>query len=571
MTDDNYSENMMENTRCNLCGSSHFETLYKIKRNFDADGAVTEYKITDPKSDLLSLTIVRCLQCRFIYANPRESREKIHEKYQNMCDEEYIFEEKGRRASAAIILKKISRFARKGKILDIGCCAGFLLDEAKKEGWQPYGVELSQWAVTSARKNFGLDVFEGDLAKANFPNSYFDAIVMADTIEHLPDPKKTLEEARRILKPDGILYIATPDVESFSNKLLRGKWWGIQQAHLFYFSRKTLARMLSVTGFETIQYVSHARLFSRQYIIRRLSNYSIFLSNVFNFITGSAFRKNKLFKLNFHDQIAVLARKKRNLILVHEERRKEEEYPPRRMKTIAVLPAYNAAKTLELTVQDIPKDIIDDVILVDDASQDGTVEVAQKIGLKVFRHQKNSGYGANQKTCYRKALEMGAEIVVMVHPDYQYDPTVIPQLIAPIQKGLADAVFGSRMMKGGALEGGMPLWKHNANIILTALENVVLGTYLTEYHSGFRAYSAAYLNAINFMENSDGFLFDTEIIIQGLLHFFRIEEIPIRTRYFEEASSIKFFPSVIYGLGILKTLFKYILHTKEIFRFKQFK
>lgn len=267
----------------------------------------------------------------------------------------------------------------------------------------------------------------------------------------------------------------------------------------------------------------------------------------------------------------MFTKKKRTLeIIRQEEKVNRGNQVNRKMKTIVVLPAYNAAKTLELTVADIPKDIVDEIILVDDASIDDTVKVAKQLGLKVFEHKKNEGYGANQKTCYTKALEMGAEIVVMVHPDYQYDPTVIPKLIEPIQKGLADAVFGSRMMKGGALEGGMPLWKYNANILLTALENVVLGTYLTEYHSGFRAYSANYLKTINFITNSNGFVFDTEIIVQGLLHHFKIDEVPIRTRYFEEASTIKLLPSIIYGLGIIKTLCKYILHTNSIVRFRQF-
>ncbi len=240
------------------------------------------------------------------------------------------------------------------------------------------------------------------------------------------------------------------------------------------------------------------------------------------------------------------------------------------MKTIVVLPAYNAANTLKITLDDIPKDCIDDIILVDDASTDNTVEAARLLGLKVFAHQKNKGYGGNQKTCYQKALESGADIVVMVHPDYQYDPKVIPQLIEPIIKGAADAVFGSRMMKGGALEGGMPLWKHNANILLTALENVVLHTYLTEYHSGFRAYSAKLLRAVRFMDNSDGFVFDTEIIVQLLLKGFKIEEIPIRTRYFPEASTVRFWQGMVYGFGIIKTMVKYILHTKGFARFKQF-
>jgi len=233
-----------------------------------------------------------------------------------------------------------------------------------------------------------------------------------------------------------------------------------------------------------------------------------------------------------------------------------------------VLPAYNAASTLKRTLADIPPSI-DEIILVDDASTDDTAPLARSLGLKVFVHEKNTGYGGNQKTCYKNALAGGADIVVMVHADYQYDPTAINQLIEPIKSGRADAVFGSRMMKGGALEGGMPLWKHNANILLTALENVVLGIYLTEYHSGFRAYSADYLKGVNYEANSNGFVFDTEIIVQGVVKYMKFEEVPIRTRYFDEASSIKLGPSIVYGLNILSTLCKFFLH-KHGLRFKQF-
>jgi len=212
------------------------------------------------------------------------------------------------------------------------------------------------------------------------------------------------------------------------------------------------------------------------------------------------------------------------------------------------------------TVQDIPRGVADAIILVDDASQDDTATIATQLGLTVVQHPRNQGYGGNQKTCFATALAHGAEIVVMVHPDYQYDPAVIPQLMAPIREGRADAVFGSRMMKGGALEGGMPLWKHNANILLTAVMNIVLRTYLTEYHSGFRAYSAKALRAIRFEQNSDSFLFDAEIIAQLLAAYGRIEEIPIRTRYFDEASTIRFWPAVWYGSGILWTLLRVWLH-----------
>lgn len=239
-------------------------------------------------------------------------------------------------------------------------------------------------------------------------------------------------------------------------------------------------------------------------------------------------------------------------------------------KVIVVLPAYNAARTLEKTVRDIPSGTADEIIVVDDHSQDETVEIARKLGLFVMVHPRNLGYGGNQKTCYTQALMHDADIVVMLHPDYQYDPKVVPELIKPIQEERADAVFGSRMMKGGALEGGMPLWKHSANILLTALENVVLTTYLTEYHSGFRAYSRRALERIAFKKNSNGFVFDTEIIVQLLIHRFKIEEIPIKTRYFDEASTIGFWPSVIYGFGILRTLLKYLLHRYTFIKFRQF-
>jgi glycosyltransferase involved in cell wall biosynthesis len=231
-----------------------------------------------------------------------------------------------------------------------------------------------------------------------------------------------------------------------------------------------------------------------------------------------------------------------------------------RPKIAVVMPAYNAEKTLERTYADIPMQTVDDVILVDDASRDRTVEEARRLGLHVVVHPKNRGYGGNQKTCYRTALERGADIVVMVHPDHQYDPTVIPDLVGPLLAGECDAVFGSRMLGGRPIQGGMPKWKYLGNIFLTAVENATFLIYLTEYHSGFRAYSRRYLEAIDIEANSDGFVFDTQIIAQGIAKGLRIREIPIDTRYFDEASQIAFAPSVRYGFAILKTMVQYKLH-----------
>ena len=242
----------------------------------------------------------------------------------------------------------------------------------------------------------------------------------------------------------------------------------------------------------------------------------------------------------------------------------------RSKKVVVVIPAYNAEKTLERTLDDIPREWVDDIILVDDASRDGTVALARKIGLRVFVHEENRGYGGNQKTCYTEAMKLGADIMIMVHPDHQYDPTVIPQLVTPLLEGVCDAVFGSRMLGGHPLEGGMPKWKYLANIYLTAFENATFYMYLTEYHSGLRAYSRRYLEAVNFMVNSNDFVFDTEIIAQGVIHGMRIREVPIETRYFKEASMVGFWRSSVYGLSILKTLVKFKLQKKGLIRFRIF-
>ena len=244
----------------------------------------------------------------------------------------------------------------------------------------------------------------------------------------------------------------------------------------------------------------------------------------------------------------------------------------REKKVIAVLPAYNAEKTLKATYDDIPKDWVDEILLVDDRSRDRTVELSRELGIRTVVHEKNRGYGGNQKTCYRTAIEeMGGDIMVMVHPDHQYDPKIIPQLVQPLLRGECEAVFGSRMLGGRPMEGGMPKWKYLANLFLTMVENATFYIFLSEYHSGFRAYSKRYLDAINFEANSDDFVFDTEIIAQGVAKGMRIREVPISTRYFDEASQIGFWRSTRYGLEILKTMVLYKLHKKRIWSHRIFR
>ncbi len=234
------------------------------------------------------------------------------------------------------------------------------------------------------------------------------------------------------------------------------------------------------------------------------------------------------------------------------------------------MPAYNAARTLHMTYAELPRDVVDLVIVVDDGSSDETAKIARELGLELFVHNRNYGYGANQKTCYREALKAGADVVVMVHPDYQYDPTLLPEIIRPIQRGESDVVLGSRLLGGGALRQGMPWWKYVSNRFLTALENLVFGLRLAEYHTGYRAYSREALEAVNLQMNSDNFVFDQEIVAQFVELKLRIAEIPVPTRYFPAASSASFLQSVVYGLSILRVLAGYLLHKSGLVRQRRY-
>jgi glycosyltransferase involved in cell wall biosynthesis len=238
-------------------------------------------------------------------------------------------------------------------------------------------------------------------------------------------------------------------------------------------------------------------------------------------------------------------------------------------KVVVVLPAYNAAQTLLKTYQEIPFDIVDEVILVDDASSDGTAILAKEIGIShVILHQKNKGYGGNQKSCYDKALAVGADIVIMLHPDYQYTPKLITAMVSIIANDLYPVVFGSRILGKGAIKGGMPYYKYFFNRILTLTQNILMNQKLSEYHSGYRAFSAEVLNKINYQANSNDFVFDNQMIAQICFEGFEIAEVTCPTKYFEEASSINFSRSITYGLGVLGVSFGYFFQRIGLYKSK---
>jgi len=238
---------------------------------------------------------------------------------------------------------------------------------------------------------------------------------------------------------------------------------------------------------------------------------------------------------------------------------------PADKRVVVVMPAYNAARTLERTYRDIPHEMVYRIILVDDVSRDDTVAIARQLGLDVIIHRQNLGYGGNQKTCYDAALEAGADAVVMLHPDYQYDATRIPALVAPILAGDKDLMLGSRFL-GDPLAGGMPKWKYVSNRFLTTVENLVFGLRLSEYHTGFRAYSRNLLESIPYRLSSDDFVFDQELVAQAVALGMRVGEIAVPTRYFEEASSVNFRRSVVYGLSTMRVVLRFLLHRMRLRR-----
>jgi glycosyltransferase involved in cell wall biosynthesis len=246
------------------------------------------------------------------------------------------------------------------------------------------------------------------------------------------------------------------------------------------------------------------------------------------------------------------------------------EHP--RGRVIAVMPAYNAARTLQQTVSDIPPGAVDEILLVDDASKDNTVAMARDLGLTVIEHPKNLGYGGNQKTCYRYALDSGAEFIVMIHPDYQYDSRVIPTAVEILRLGICDVVLGSRIRtRGEALKGGMPWWKYLANRILTTIENVSLGQNLGDFHSGFRAYRREVLETIPFETNTDDFAFDSQFLVQSVYFGFKLGDIPVPVRYFDEASSINWWRCIKYGLHTLWAVKQFWLQRLRLGRFRMFR
>ena len=503
--------------------------------------------------------LLECVDCGSVQQPVLPAGAELHELYRDMTDDAYLGEEAGRRATGARLLDVIGRFVPAGRLLDVGCGPGLLLDEARRRGYEPLGLELSHASAVHARDALGLDVRE--LALEDFADEGgepgFDVVVLADVIEHLDDPVGGIARCAALLRPGGALCVVTPDPSSATARAAGRRWWGFVPAHTCLLPRRTLRELLAAAGLVVSTDVPLVRTFSARRWVEGLAER---LGSAGAPLQAAARRlpDGARLSLSLGDERVVLAHR------VDVQRPAEPLVRDRggAASVHVVLPAYRATRTIPDVVEEMPVQEADRALLVDDASGDETAATALAHGLEVLEHPANRGYGGGQKTGYARALIDGADAIVMVHADNQYDPALVGEMVEPILGGRADMVIGSRLLEDRAIAGGMPRWKWLGNRFLTGIENRAFGVSFSEYHTGYRAFSAPLLRSIAFLRNSDEFVFDQQIFAQVIARDARVVEIPIPTRYFREASSVDLGTSVRYGRQTLWVLGRFLAHRR---------
>ncbi len=517
-----------------------------------ADAPVTAAAFSPSCHELgLHGDLLVCRECGAVEQPALPRGEELHALYRETRDGSYLSEEAGRRATARRLLQLLAEHVPSGRLLDVGCGPGLLLDEARQLGYEVAGVELSHDAARHAREVLDLDVREIALEDIDDDDS-FDVVVLADVIEHVEDPVGAIARCASLLRPGGALCVVTPDPASATARLAGRRWWGYLPAHTCLLPRRTLRELLAAQGLLVGTDVPLVRTFAARRWIGGLAERLGPLEGPVDALARQVPARASL-SLSLGDERVVVARR------VEVEHATDPLMPDRDgdASVHVVLPAYRAVSTIPAVTAEMPAGVADRALLVDDASGDDTAAVALAHGLDVLRHPVNRGYGASQKSGYLRALLDGADVIVMVHADDQYDPGLVRVMIQPILDGDADMVIGSRLLDDHAIAGGMPRWKWLGNRLLTKAENTAFGVHFSEYHTGYRAFSADLLRSIAFLRNSDGFVFDQELFAQVIAHGARVAEIPIPTRYFHEASSVSFPTSVRYGLDTLGVLARF--------------
>ncbi len=531
--------------RCGICGGA-LAVVYPGVERAPSPGELA------PTSHPLGehATIFRCADCATLQ-QPSLLEGDLTELYREMRDEAYLDEEQGRRGTARRLLSLVGAHARGRRLLDVGCGHGLLLDEARKLGFEAVGLELSAAGAAFGRERYGLDVREQTLDELD-EDERFDVITLVDVLEHVCDPCATIERCHELLSPEGVMCVVTPDPASLTARIAGRRWWSLVPAHAYLIPRKTLLELLLARGLLVAADEPFVRSFSLAYWLAGLVERAGVLSPFANRALAALCRRITL-SLSLGDERVIVACRSATL----QPARRLVKDRGERCKVHVVLPAYAAASTIAFVAEALPAGEADRALLVDDCSPDRTASVALREGFEVIRHPTNRGYGANQKTCYVRAALDGADIVVMVHADHQYDPRLVGDMVRPIAEGRADVVIGSRLLEDEAVAGGMPRWKWLGNRLLTSVENYAFRRSHSEYHTGYRAFSVAFLREIPFLRNSDAFVFDQEIFAQIVRWGARVEEIAIPTRYFLEASSVSFAESVQYGLQTLWVLARF--------------
>ena len=538
---------------CRICSGD-------LELKVQGDGAAVTAAALSPSAHAVGGhgDLLACLECGTVQQPILPQGAELHDLYRDMRDDEYLSEAAGRRATANRLLDLIGAHVPEGRLLDVGCGHGLLLDEARARGYDTVGLELSREGARYGRETLGLDVREVPLEaftegrNGDSPGE-FDAIVLADVLEHLDDPVAAIDSCARLLRESGVLCVVTPDPSSLTAKLAGARWWGYLPAHTVLLPRRTLRELISARGLVISADVPFVRTFAAKRWVTGLAER---LGPVSGVLMAAAERMPPFpISLSLGDERVILAHRTPVRFALEPLLHSTDGHA----QVHVVLPAYNAVRTIPDVVSEMPADAADRALLIDDFSPDETATVAYEHGLDVLRHPANRGYGGSQKTGYVRALRDGAEVIVMVHADNQYDPGLVADMAAPILAGEADIVIGSRLLDDRAIAGGMPRWKWLGNRLLTTIENRAFGVHFSEYHTGYRAFSAEFLRSIPFLRNSDDFVFDQEIFAQMLARGARVREIPIPTRYFHEASSVDFVTSLRYAMKTLWVLARYRL------------
>jgi SAM-dependent methyltransferase len=500
--------------------------------------------------------LFRCSTCGSVQQPGLPSGAALHELYRAMSDDAYLAEEEGRRATARRVLAQVARHVGSGRLLDVGCGHGLLLDEARRRGYDGLGLELSRSAAGYARDVLGLAVEEQPVEDfAAGATERFDVIVLADVIEHLEDPASALDACAALLADGGVLCVITPDPSTPLARAAGARWWGYVPAHTCLLPGRTLRELLSARGLVISDDVALVRSFALRYWLSGLGERGGPAGTLLRRLAATRLGRRRL-SLALGDERLVMAHRVA-VVRPPEPLAQDRGGWPR---VAVVLPAYRAAATIPAVAREMPVEVIDRALLVDDASPDATPEVALREGFELLRLPANRGYGGNQKAGYVRALLDGADIIVMVHADNQYDPSLVERMVRPLEAGIADVVMGSRLLEDETIAGGMPRWKWIGNRALTTVENLAFRRGFSEYHTGYRAYSADFLRRVAFLRNSDDFVFDQEMFAQIVASRSHVVELPIPTRYFLEASSVSLRASLRYGLKTLWVLVRFHLH-----------